>query len=203
MFPRLAALRPYLADGRGADILQVLVSRISVESRGMEEFPDHCWPPVTRSTCIVMNFNISWYSIWNSQWLPHHSHTSHRRDHSEQHWDQPETCCVLSCCSWWPSSEPGPLKTRPILQWRHTHHLSGYHTHIWSDFIKMYLVILLLYMVSYFNLKLVEDDLPWWLTSSVEAGECHPPRSKKSPPSPFSSQHRWPILFCLSQTKVL
>ena len=42
MFPRLAALRPYLADGRGADILQVLVSRISVESRGMEEFPDHC-----------------------------------------------------------------------------------------------------------------------------------------------------------------
>ena len=46
----LAALREDLAEGSGAVILQVVSSRISVESSLFEPSD----PPVTRSTCKIM-----------------------------------------------------------------------------------------------------------------------------------------------------
>ena len=45
----LAALREDLAEGSGAVILQVVSSRISVESSRPSPYP-----PVTRSTCKIM-----------------------------------------------------------------------------------------------------------------------------------------------------
>lgn len=49
----LAALRPVLAEGSEAVVLQVVSSRISVESR-LSRKDEPSLPPVTRSTCKIM-----------------------------------------------------------------------------------------------------------------------------------------------------
>ena len=58
-----AALRPYLAEGSGADIFQVLSSSTSVESRVYEIV---LYPPVTRSTCKIMMMYLLQLNIYKT-----------------------------------------------------------------------------------------------------------------------------------------
>ena len=50
--------------------------------------------------------------------------------------------------------------------------------------------MLILYPVSYFKVKLAEEEEPSELTNSVERSESRPPINKVGPFSPSTSQHK-------------
>ena len=72
-----------------------------------------------------------------------------------------------------------------------------------NDIIMMIkLVMLTLYVVLYSRGKLIEEDKPSGLTSSVERGEELPPSNKVGPPSPSTSQHKCQALASTRLTEV-
>ena len=66
--------------------------------------------------------------------------------------------------------------------------------------LELYLLMLWFYFALFCRGKLVDEETPSGLTSSVERGDAQPPISNMAPPS--TAQHRWRLLSCTKLTEV-